>query len=274
MSDPAKKTLRHFYCRDGIWQSFEAMSEALDAGIDSLVNEAMEQFARDKGYAIGAPGRAPGAPVINRETNVRSVPGFGGPPAPPSQGAALQARPTVVPTPPPLPTARGTTEETPAELPSPLFLIFDNREFIVDAEQFIIGRGSKSADLVIRDGNISRKHAAVVRRDGGYFIKDLGSTNGIDHEGTRIDSKRIEEGDVFFLCDYQLRFSFQSQDSDRSLSDTVDETAEAAAAASEKASNGPSEEATSEQASSGDSSGASSQASSAASTKSAEQSSG
>ena len=30
-----------------------------------------------------------------------------------------------------------------------------------------------------QDGNISRKHCAVIRKNGGYFIKDLGSTNGI-----------------------------------------------------------------------------------------------
>ena len=63
--------------------------------------------------------------------------------------------------------------------------------------------------MPIRDGHISRKHAAVVRKDGASYIKDLGSTNGIDHNGVRIDNKRIEEGDVFYICDYQLRFTFR-----------------------------------------------------------------
>jgi pSer/pThr/pTyr-binding forkhead associated (FHA) protein len=49
----------------------------------------------------------------------------------------------------------------------------------------------------------------VIRKNGGYFIKDLGSTNGIDFNGTRVDNKRIEEGDVYSLCDYQLRFTFR-----------------------------------------------------------------
>jgi pSer/pThr/pTyr-binding forkhead associated (FHA) protein len=39
----------------------------------------------------------------------------------------------------------------------------------------------------------------VIRKNGGYFIKDLGSTNGIDFNGTRVDNKRIEEGDVYSL---------------------------------------------------------------------------
>ena len=71
------------------------------------------------------------------------------------------------------------------------------------------GRGAKSSDLPIKDGNISRKHAAVIRRNGTYFIKDLGSTNGIDYKGMRIDNKRIDEGDVFHLCDYELRFTYK-----------------------------------------------------------------
>ena len=53
--------------------------------------------------------------------------------------------------------------------------------------------------------------AAVVRRNGTYFIKDLGSTNGIDFKGMRIDNKRIDEGDTFFICDYELKFTYQPQ---------------------------------------------------------------
>jgi pSer/pThr/pTyr-binding forkhead associated (FHA) protein len=88
-------------------------------------------------------------------------------------------------------------------------LIFGNERHVVDKDQFIIGRGAKSSDLAIRDGNISRKHAAVVRRNGVYYMKDLGSTNGIDFNGTRIDNKRIEEGDVFSICEYRLKFTYK-----------------------------------------------------------------
>ena len=90
-----------------------------------------------------------------------------------------------------------------------LYLIYENKKVLVDKDQFIIGRGSKSADLAIRDGNISRKHAAVIRRNSAYYIKDLGSTNGIDYKGMRIDNKRIDEGDIFLLCDYAIQFTYQ-----------------------------------------------------------------
>jgi pSer/pThr/pTyr-binding forkhead associated (FHA) protein len=90
-----------------------------------------------------------------------------------------------------------------------LYLIYNNQRYPITKDQFIIGRGSKTSDLPIKDGNISRKHAAVIRRNGTYYIKDLGSTNGIDYKGMRIDNKRIDEGDVFHLCDYELRFTYR-----------------------------------------------------------------
>ncbi len=49
----------------------------------------------------------------------------------------------------------------------------------------------------------------MIRRNGTFYIKDLGSTNGIDYKGMRIDNKRIDEGDVFHLCDYELRFTYR-----------------------------------------------------------------
>jgi hypothetical protein len=201
MSDLNKKTLRHFYCRDVLWQSFERMSEDLDRGVDDLVNEAMRLFAREKGYLP--------AENESRPSAMRGA-------------AALATRPPPLPPPsrPAMSVAQGdsspylSTESRPIEEPlgssPPLFLIFQNQKYVIDKEQFIIGRGSKTSDLPIRDGNISRKHAAVIRRNGGYFIKDLGSTNGIDHNGVRVDNKKIEEGDIFSLCDYQLKFTYRS----------------------------------------------------------------
>ena len=103
----------------------------------------------------------------------------------------------------------GPMDGKPSAQTTPLYLVFDNQKYRIDKDQFIIGRGTKSSDLPIKDGNISRKHAAVIRRNGTYFIKDLGSTNGIDFKGMRIDNKRIEEGDIFHLCDYELRFTFK-----------------------------------------------------------------
>jgi pSer/pThr/pTyr-binding forkhead associated (FHA) protein len=55
---------------------------------------------------------------------------------------------------------------------------------------------------------VSRRHAAVVRRDGRHFLQDLESTNGIFHRGVQVDNERIEEGDVFTLGNTELRFTY------------------------------------------------------------------
>ncbi len=123
-----------------------------------------------------------------------------GPPQPPAPPAAGEYGGGAQPPPPPIPEAQGQ---------APLFLIFNGQKYKIDKEKFIIGRGSQMTDLTIRDGNISRKHAAIIFRGGKYYLKDLDSTNGIDYQGSRIDSKKIEEGDVFHICDYELRFSMQ-----------------------------------------------------------------
>jgi pSer/pThr/pTyr-binding forkhead associated (FHA) protein len=200
MSDVNKKTLRHFYCRDVLWQSFERMSEDLDRGVDDLINEAMRLFAREKGYLAPEHEGRPSTAMHSGVTRPPPLP----PPSRPaeelrSEDSSVSAEPEALP----------RTEPGAAAPAAPLYLIFQNQRYLIDKEQFIIGRGSKTSDLPIRDGNISRKHAAVIRRNGGYFIKDLGSTNGIDHNGVRVDNKKIEEGDVFSLCDYQLKFTYR-----------------------------------------------------------------
>ena len=268
--DQSKKTMRHFYCRDVLWETFEAMANDFDCSIDYLVNESMRLYARSKNYQVPAggnspsqilpaspPGTSPGTSPrgmigTSPSTAVRAT-GSGIQPARPSTSPALPAvRPVTSTLPPaqtqprampaqPRPTPSAITgpgltppstpgsasgppassvwtpplatpqPPTPASEPPapPLYLIYAGQRYTVDKEQFVIGRGSKTADLPIKDGNISRKHAVVLRRNGVYYIKDLGSTNGIEYKGMRIDNKRIDEGDVFFICDYELRFTYQ-----------------------------------------------------------------
>lgn len=224
--DQSKKTMRHFYCRDVLWETFEQMANDFDCSIDYLINEAMRFYARSKNYNAGAvppsaPSMAqpPAAVGHNGPSHARASMRQPLPPPAPSAGAPLlnsrpavggatlppQRAPRITPAPP---NPRVTPEPTAGTGPV-LFLLFNNQRIPIEKDQFIIGRGSKSSDLAIKDGNISRKHAAVIRRNGMFYIKDLGSTNGIDYKGMRIDNKRIDEGDVFHICDYELRFTYR-----------------------------------------------------------------
>lgn len=275
--DQNKKTLRHFQCRDYLWEVFEQMSTELECSTDYLINEAMRQYARSRNYGTasatstaptlqddahsygarggagtngipslqdsmarrsGAPAppsspglpRAPTGPTLTGSpqsspnvqgsmaapTTLRRAPQAPSMPPPPPPPRPKQSVPPPMPpalsNPPPLPSAAkhpGPPQQLPPMRPRQLFIIFNGQKIPVQKDEFVIGRGSKSADLAIKDGNISRRHAAVVFHNGAHYLKDLGSTNGVEFQGRRFDSKRIEEGDVFRICDYELRFSYQ-----------------------------------------------------------------
>lgn len=227
--DQSKKTMRHFYCRDVLWETFEQMANDFDCSIDYLINEAMRYYARSKNYQSAAAGpmhggmvggmqpppgqpQAPygamaGSPPPAHAHQVRRPPPPGNPPPPPmapSRRPSMAAPPPAQPQRAPAPQYREPVSSAPT-----LYLIYNGHRYPISKDQFIIGRGSKTSDLAIKDGNISRKHAAVIRRNGTYYIKDLGSTNGIDYKGMRIDNKRVDEGDVFHICDYELRFTYR-----------------------------------------------------------------
>lgn len=128
-------------------------------------------------------------------------------PAPAARSAAM-ARPTPVPGRLPPPTGRVPAAAPATALARPLYLYFEGQVYEVNQDQFVIGRGSKYSDLPIKDANISRRHCAIVRRNGQYYIKDLESTNGVEFNGQRVDNHLIQEGTVYRLCDHELRFSF------------------------------------------------------------------
>ncbi len=90
----------------------------------------------------------------------------------------------------------------------PLYLKVEGQVGKVDQDRFVIGRVSKMCDLAIIDVNISRQHCAVERREGKYYIVDLGSTNGVQLDGVRVDNHEIAEGDVFVLSGHEMRASF------------------------------------------------------------------
>ena len=234
-----RKSLRQFACNDALWATFERMAGDQEKSVDELVNDALEAYAQLAGYQTGIdadsePERrddfdGPSTPPPRDRARAAPQPGavapgaHAAPPPPPLPAATRFGRPIPAPKgglggmfqagtatpPPPSPSYASFSDGAPGVPAPPLYLVFDNQKYRIDKDQFIIGRGAKSSDLPIKDGNISRKHAAVIRRNGTYFIKDLGSTNGIDYKGMRIDNKRIDEGDVFHLCDYELRFTYK-----------------------------------------------------------------
>ncbi len=224
----SKKSLKSFNVRNGLWKLFEVRAAEMECSIDFLINEAMRLYARTHNFASSVK-------VDGRKSQPGKQTGSMPPPAP-STGSAhvpvprptgmAPVRPSMAPVPsvPPVPSsvprsAPSSAATMPPAQPAPpitgsvsqrppLTLVFQGRKLPITSTQFIIGRGSKSSDLAIKDANISRKHAAIIFHNGAYYLKDLGSTNGIEYNGRQVDSKRIDEGDVFSICGYDLHFTY------------------------------------------------------------------
>lgn len=76
----------------------------------------------------------------------------------------------------------------------------------------MLGR-SDDVDLPISDASISRRHAMIVNRVDGFFISDLGSTNGTFVNKELVGSARLlEEGDKITTGTITFKFTYQDDD--------------------------------------------------------------
>jgi FHA domain len=61
-------------------------------------------------------------------------------------------------------------------------------------EDLLIGRGP-GCDVALPDETVSRRHARLVFRDGGWIVQDLGSRNGVTVNGVRVGRCQLQPGD-------------------------------------------------------------------------------
>lgn len=69
----------------------------------------------------------------------------------------------------------------------------------------VAGR-APTCDLVLDDSTVSREHAAFVRRDAGWWVVDLNSTNGTKVNGRTAAEHPLKHGDRVTLGDAALEF--------------------------------------------------------------------
>jgi hypothetical protein len=72
-------------------------------------------------------------------------------------------------------------------------------------EGIVIGR-QKGCDVMIPDAGVSRRHAEVRREGDEWVVIDLGSTNGIEINGRRVNRHRLTPGDRMLLGETVLEF--------------------------------------------------------------------
>jgi hypothetical protein len=155
------------------------------------------------------PLRTPGQSGFGASAPPYPAPTATPPPVSAATPMASQASPPYAPPPMPPPVAPLSSAPAAGADTGNLAVIYGGQRYAVNKDRFIIGRGQKVADLTIKDPNISRQHAMVELVGGQYFIVDMGSTNGIEHNGQRISRKPIVEGDVVRICEHEVRFTYR-----------------------------------------------------------------
>lgn len=84
------------------------------------------------------------------------------------------------------------------------------RRFPLIREAYTIGR-TMDNDIVIEDASISRRHARLVKTQGGWRIEDLESTNGIRINGEEVIGGQVYDGDRIRLGLVRLKFEAPPQ---------------------------------------------------------------
>jgi neural Wiskott-Aldrich syndrome protein len=110
---------------------------------------------------------------------------------------------------PPARYANAAIPSTPPNYAAQLSVLYGGERLLVTKDRFIIGRGRQSSDLTIKDPNVSRQHAMIEFLNGQYYMVDMGSTNGVEYNGQRISRHPIAEGDVYRICDHEVRFTYR-----------------------------------------------------------------
>jgi FHA domain-containing protein len=186
------KSVRQIAIADHLWDVLSRMAEDMGSDREALLNQALHQLARQHGY-LGAPGDA-----------TDTTPG-------PDRSERLAVAERVLETAARL--ERAMHDRTPGEGPLPLgeeagstlrIRRDDGREWEVGRDRFLIGRG-RHCDLVIDSTKVSREHAAIVRAEDGWWIEDLGSANGTWFQQQRVQRRRIDDGDEYFVCAERIR---------------------------------------------------------------------
>lgn len=123
--------------------------------------------------------------------------------------AAAGRWPTHVPSGPANTTAMPATRPRPsAEVRQRVGTIeHDGRTLTLTETSTIVGRSS-SAEVVISDTGVSRRHLEIQRTGFRWFARDLGSTNGsfVDGEELRDAETELHDGAVITLGNARLRF--------------------------------------------------------------------
>lgn len=90
-------------------------------------------------------------------------------------------------------------------------------------ERCVIGRQS-DCSLEITDDTVSRRHAVITRESDGFYVEDLGSSNGTFVNGTEVRRVRLQHGDTIKLSRAVLSFRDERQQTQTAVSVVREQT--------------------------------------------------
>lgn len=90
------------------------------------------------------------------------------------------------------------------------------REFPIDKPRMTIGRKPEN-DVQLNDATVSGVHAAILLLQHAY-IEDLGSTNGTELNGKKVQKRMLTHGDVIRIGQHKFEFvEQQAQDFEKTV---------------------------------------------------------
>jgi pSer/pThr/pTyr-binding forkhead associated (FHA) protein len=78
-------------------------------------------------------------------------------------------------------------------------------KFLIDKDVTTAGRHPES-DIFLDDVTVSRRHAEFERRDGKFYIRDVGSLNGTYVNRQRVERAELANGDELQIGKFKLTF--------------------------------------------------------------------
>ena len=76
----------------------------------------------------------------------------------------------------------------------------------IEKHRVVLGR-SRECEIQLADPNVSRQHAELVHENGSYWIVDLGSTNGTEVNGEKVERTELSSGDHITLGSTEIVFA-------------------------------------------------------------------
>lgn len=74
-------------------------------------------------------------------------------------------------------------------------------------QQLLVGR-RESCDIVLRFANVSAHHCQLNVQAGYWYVKDMGSKNGIKVNGVRYAERRLDPGDQLSVAKHQYEIKY------------------------------------------------------------------